>query len=183
MSEAARTIGVVLVVGGLCVGCGAAPKSASAPGAPAAEEPGARARDEVTGGTRAGEEDKSVEPPADQYAPTPGPQPTRPSGATSAGSQTKVEIGTANDAIGLIEEEERVMLGALDEAKKATGPSSSGSDTPCGRACTALDSMRRSVARLCELTASSDRRCDEAKRRLGKNEELARQARCECPAR
>jgi hypothetical protein len=43
--------------------------------------------------------------------------------------------------------------------------------------------MRRSVARLCELAASSDRRCDEAKARLGKDEALIRQARCECAAR
>jgi len=75
------------------------------------------------------------------------------------------------------------LLSALDQAKNATGLSSAGGNAPCGRACSALGSMRTAVARLCELTVSSDRRCDEARSKLRKDEDLVRQARCECAAR
>jgi hypothetical protein len=177
-------------------GCSAAaPQAAPASPtvAPAPAEPVAR-----PSGGEAGSGTRGYALPNEEAPTTPAPDPTtpvglgegaRPTTATGATGEWKGSsaappptLGNAGDVMRLIEEEEHVMLGALDEAKRATGVTSSAGASACGRACTALGSMRRSVARLCELTASSDRRCEEAKGRLAKDEELVKQARCECSA-
>ena len=174
-SFAPAWIAAALLGGALCVGCGAAaPKAAAAPGAggaalPSPDQPG------QVGTTRSPTTEPEPPPlPQDKGGAPPPPQPT-------SAHATATPVGSG-DPMQLIDDEEHLLLASLDDAKKGSGLSSGGADSPCGRACTALGSMRRSVDRLCSLSASSDKRCDDSKARLAKDEALVKQARCECAA-
>jgi hypothetical protein len=174
-------LAAALLAGALCVGCGAAaPKTASAPGSGGEAMAQPERGSEQVGTTRSPtDEGGTGEPPAPPPA-QPSPGYGEPKGTAAA---TATPLGDGGDAMRLIDDEEHLLLASLDDAKKGTGLSSGGSDSPCGRACTALGSMRRSVERLCTLSASSDKRCDDSKARLAKDEALVKQARCECAAR
>ena len=55
----------------------------------------------------------------------------------------------------------------------------SGEKTRCGRACRALESMRRSAEGICRL-AEGEERCDRAKERVGDAETMVSSAGCSC---
>jgi hypothetical protein len=175
---------VAMALTGLLVGigCGAAPKAAT-PAAPEQTPGGTGVVQPRPTGGEGGSGTRSFTVPGEpKTEPEPGDTTTLPPTTATgvAPSPTQTSVGEAGDAMRLIEEEEHIMLGALDEAKKAGGLSSSSGGTPCSRACASLATMRRGVAQRCGLSASSDRSCPEAKARLTKNEEQAKQARCEC---
>lgn len=75
-----------------------------------------------------------------------------------------------------MEADERDLLSTLEsEVFQAAGASQ------CTTACRALDSMRRSVEGLCQLTGDADQRCTSARTRLARAGDRVREAGCTCP--
>ena len=87
-----------------------------------------------------------------------------------------------------VEAEEAVTSTPSDgEKKPAAGasaarpaPLQARDQTPCERACQALDSMRRSAEGICRLAGEETTRCDRAQSRVVTAEELVDGAGCDC---
>lgn len=50
----------------------------------------------------------------------------------------------------------------------------------CGTLCKALESMKRSTDRLCELAGESSQKCRDARARVAESEKRVRDAGCDC---
>jgi hypothetical protein len=104
--------------------------------------------------------------------PPPGPAPGR---SKSKGTRSALP-STADEAVELIEEYERVMR------RPESGGSSVGSadSERCQELCATLELCRRAVDRLCQLTTSSDARCVAERSKLSELEKLGADAGCRC---
>jgi hypothetical protein len=52
--------------------------------------------------------------------------------------------------------------------------------SPCKSACRALESMRRSATRICEIAGNDNERCTWARQKLSASEERVQRAGCAC---
>ncbi len=84
-------------------------------------------------------------------------------------------IGTPADAEKAIMDAEYELAGIV-----GSGTPTALSVSRCARSCRALDSMRRAVERLCELTGDGGERCENARVRLETSARKVRDAGCSC---
>lgn len=106
---------------------------------------------------------------------TAAPSPKEPWGADSE----RREPTTAAEALDILEEDEAMLLAALDDAKQATSLARDPAAT-CQRVCVAIASMRRSVDAVCRLAGDDDDRCSRARGTLDRSEGRVRDAGCGC---
>jgi hypothetical protein len=66
------------------------------------------------------------------------------------------------------------------EPARPPEPTSAPKPSPCDVACRALDSMRRSATRICELTGDADERCNGARTRVTRAAQQVERAGCAC---
>lgn len=176
MSRVARAwalASVVLTPTLFLAGCGAA-----APGAAKAPPPAEPASAPPSAGYALDEApaDEEAEAPAQ-----PGVSSARGPGEPRwAEPPTRREATTVEQALADLEEDEELFLTALDESKRAVELSGGDGPSRCRRACSALGSMRRSVAAVCRLAGEDDARCERAQGVLDRSEERMTDAGCGC---
>lgn len=161
---------LILALGLVATGCGAsaapqAPASATSPdtaGQPTTLGEG----EEAPGyGVQPGQADSASPPPKEPWAAQP----------------ERRDPTTAAEALDVLEEDEAMLLAALDDAKQATALASDPSGA-CRRVCVAIASMRRSVDAVCRLAGGDDDRCSRARSTLDRSEGRVRDAGCGCPS-
>lgn len=162
----ALILALALVVGGC--GAGAAPQApASAPSPDTQGQPSAMGEaEEMPGyGVHPGQTGTASPPPKEPWVAQP----------------ERRDPTSAAEALDILEEDEAMLLAALDDTKQATALARDPSGA-CRRVCVAIASMRRSVDAVCRLAGDDDDRCARARSTLDRSEGRVQDAGCGCPS-